>query len=97
VASWFDITAFAQPAAFQFGNEGLGIVRAPGLTITDFSLLREFRFTERIRLQLRGEFFNALNHTNLGLPGHTFGAAGFGLISGAKDARQIQVGARIAF
>ncbi len=71
-------------------------MRAPGLTNTDFSLLREFRFTERIRMRLRAEFFNALNHTNFGLPGHTFGGAGFGLISGAKDERQIQVGARIA-
>jgi hypothetical protein len=24
--------------------------------------------TERARFQLRGEFFNALNHTNLGTP-----------------------------
>ena len=63
-------------------------------TAMDFSLLREFRFTERIRLQVRGEFFNALNHTNLGLPGHTFGGAGFGSSSGSKDARQIQVGER---
>jgi hypothetical protein len=63
----------------------------------DFSALREFHVTERIRMQFRGEFFNALNHTNFGLPGHTFGGSGFGVISGAGPARQIQVGARIAF
>ena len=60
-------------------------------------MLREFRFTERIRMQLRGEFFDALNHTNFALPGHTLNGPGFGLISSARGSRSVQVGARIAF
>ncbi len=63
----------------------------------DFSLLRKFRITERFAAELRGEFFNAFNHTNLGNPGAGFGSAGFGLISSADPARQIEVGARIVF
>src|SRR5262249_53592117 len=97
VTGWFDTTAFAQPAPFQFGNEGLGIVRGASLAVTDFSVLRELRITERIRMQFRGEFLNALNHTNFNLPGHTFGGPGFGVISGSSAARTVQVGARIAF
>ena len=97
VSAWFDTSAFAQPAPFTFGNGGLGIVRAAGVVNLDFSILREFRMAERFRLQFRGEFFNALNHTNLGLPGHVFGGPGFGVISGSGPARQIQVGARLAF
>jgi hypothetical protein len=97
VAKWFDTAAFAQPAPFHFGNAGLSLVTAPGLVNLDLSVLREFRFTERIRMQVRGEFFDALNHTNFGLPGHSFNGPGFGLISGARGARQIQVGVRIAF
>jgi hypothetical protein len=97
IAQWFDTKAFSQPATFQFGNEGVGILRAAGLVNLDFSALREFKFTERIHLQLRGEFFNALNHTNFGLPGLTFGASNFGIVSSAGPARQIQIGLRIAF
>jgi hypothetical protein len=100
VTQWFDTAAFVQPAQYQFGNAGVGIVRAAGLVNLDFSLQREFKFTERVRMQLRGEFFNSINHTNLGLPGRTLNGAGFGVISGltaASGPRQIQVGARVAF
>ena len=97
VKRWFDTTAFVQPAPYQFGNLGVGVLRGPGLTNLDVSLLRDFRLTEKARLQLRGEFFNALNHTNLNLPGQTFGGAGFGVIGSSGPARQIQVGARISF
>ncbi len=97
VARWFDTSVFGQPAIFRFGNEGRNILRAPSLFTMDFSLRRNFNFSERICLQLRGEFFNALNHTNFSVPGRTFGSADFGFISGAGPARQIQVGARLEF
>ena len=89
---WFDASAFAQPAAYTFGNAGVGIMRGPGIVNLDFSLLRKFRVTERIATELRGEFF-----TNFGNPGAAFGSAGFGVISSAGAARQIEVGARILF
>jgi hypothetical protein len=97
VSRWFDTSVFSQPAAYQFGNEGVGLLRAAGVANVDLSVLRDFRLTERARLQIRGEFFNSLNHTNFNVPGLTFGGAGFGLIGGAGPARQIQVGARISF
>jgi hypothetical protein len=97
VARWFDTTAFEQPPQFQFGNEGRNILRASGLVNVDFSVLRNFSVTERVRLQFRGEFFNALNHTNLAVPGRTFGSPDFGVISGAGPARQIQVGVKLLF
>jgi hypothetical protein len=97
VSKWFDTAAFAQPANLTFGNEGVGMVRAPGLVDLDVSLARTFRITEKVRTEIRGEFFNALNHTNLGLPGQTFGASNFGVISSSGPARQIELGARIAF
>ncbi len=97
VAEWFNTADFAQPAPFTFGNEGVGIVRAHGLVNVDLSAIRSFRLTERLHAELRGEFFNAFNHTNFGLPGQTFGSAAFGVISSAGPARQIEVGARFAF
>lgn len=99
VAKWFNTAAFAQPATFQFGDEGVGTLQAPGLVNFDFSLLRDFRLTERVKLEFRGEFFNTFNRTNLGVPNATYGAANFGTISstGYNTARVGQVGARITF
>ncbi len=97
VAEWFNISAFAQPAALHFGNAGVGIVRGPGLINFDFSLLRDFYPIERIRLQFRGEFLNATNHTNFNPPNSSFGNANFGVISSAAPARQIQLGIRATF
>jgi hypothetical protein len=97
VAQWFDTGAFAQPGTLQFGNEGVGIVRAPGLVNLDASLARTFRITERLHTELRGEFFNSLNHTNFSLPGSTFKSPSFGVISASGAARQIELGARIVF
>ena len=81
----------------MFGNEGVGTLRAPGLAKFDFSLQRNFRLNGATRLEFRGEFFNAFNRTNLGLPGDIFGASSFGVISSAAPAREVQLGARIAF
>jgi hypothetical protein len=97
VTRWFDTGAFVQPAIYTFGNSGRNIVRAPGLFTMDFSVMRNFHLGEKRQLQFRGEFFNALNHTNFSNPGNTFGSASFGTISAAGSARQIQVGMRLAF
>jgi hypothetical protein len=97
VAEWFNTAVFSEPANLTFGNEGVGIVRAPGLVDFDLSLARTFNIKERFHAELRGDFFNALNHTNLSLPGTTFGSSAFGVISSSGPARQIEIGARIFF
>jgi hypothetical protein len=97
VSQWFNVAAFSQPAIRTFGSEGVGIVRAAGLIGVDVSLTRTFRLTERFGAELRGEFFNVLNHTNLGLPGTTYGSATFGVIGSSAAARQIELGARVFF
>ena len=97
VAEWFNVADFSQPANLTFGNEGVGVIRAPGVVDFDLSLARTFRIKERFRAELRGDFFNSVNHTNLGLPGTTFGSASFGVISSAGAARQIELGARVFF
>jgi len=107
VNKWFDTSAFvtlqADPSQngfvpFQaFGNSGVGILRGPGLATVDFSLAKDFGLTERQSLQFRTEFFNALNHTNLGIPSITIGS-GFGQITTtATPARQIQFGLKYRF
>ena len=98
LSQWFDTAAFAQPAVNTFGNAGPGIVRGDTLFNMDLRALRTFAIREGLRLQLRGEFLNAANHTNFQEPGSTFGGPGFGVVSAqATDARSIQLGLRLVF
>jgi len=102
VAQWFNTAAFAQPAAYTLGNAGAGIVRSPGLINLDFSVQRTFRMTERIHADLRGEFFDALNHSNFSNPGTVLGSSSFGVISSVRSmygspGRMVELGARIMF
>jgi len=44
------------------------VVYGPGFVNLDFSVIKDFKFGERFSLQLRGEFFNILNHPNFPIP-----------------------------
>jgi hypothetical protein len=57
-------TAITAPAPGTFGNAGRNIFRGPGLREWDFSIAKIWKFNERFKMQLRGEFFNILNHPN---------------------------------
>ena len=39
-------------------------VRSLGMTNVDLTLAKEWSVRERVKLQFRGEFFNAINHVN---------------------------------
>lgn len=96
---YFNPLAFAQPAPYTFGNapRTLPDLRGPGYFSTNLSLQRDFKFTEKSKLQLRAEAFNLFNRANFQAPGTTFGAAGFGVITSTEDPRQFQVAARLYF
>lgn len=97
-ARWFNTAAFATPAAFTFGNVGRNTVEGPGMQLMDLALSREFALAERAHLQFRAEFFNALNHTNLGTPNRFVNTPQFGTITTAMHpGREIQLGARMTF
>jgi len=97
---WFDTTAFAQPAAFTFGNapRTLPDVRSDSLKNVDFSLFKEFPFLEHNTVQLRAESFNGFNTPQFGVPGTVLGASDFGVVNTqANNPRQIQFGLRVIF
>ena len=94
-------SAYALPTQYTYGNEGRNLLYGPGLSNIDFSLFKSFNLRERLRLQIRAEFFNFFNTPSFRNPGSTLdftNLASFGNITGtAHDNRQIQFGAKILF
>ena len=78
--------------------------RGPGFWDVDMGVHKTFNLTERIGLQIRGEFFNLFNHANLYVEGSTadveFGTpilACKGCSGGSQDRRNVQLAAKIIF
>jgi hypothetical protein len=97
-SAWFNTAAFAAPPAFTFGNAGRNSVYGPGMQTLDFAVVRDFILTEATKFEFRAEFFNALNHTNLGTPDRFVNTPQFGTITeAATPGREIQLSARLSF
>jgi hypothetical protein len=104
-------SVFAIPAVtsgtstvFHFGNLGRNVLIGPGFSNIDFSILKNTRITERMRIQFRTEFFNIFNHPNLGQPGRIVGATNFGVIQSTRfptgdagSSRQVQFALKLLF
>jgi hypothetical protein len=72
--------------------------RGPGQTSIDFSVFKDFRFTERFNMQFRTEMFNLLNQANFGNPGNSMDNANFGQINSTSvNARLIQMALKLTF
>lgn len=99
IAKWFDTSAFAIPSPQAYGNAGRNILRGPGSNDLDMGISRSFPWgaKEARRVQFRAELFNALNHTNFGLPVSSIDSPAFGTIASSGPAREIQLGARLEF
>jgi hypothetical protein len=91
------------------GSLGRNAVVTPGEFDLDAAVGREFPIHERLRVRLRVEAFNLLNHTNLQTPNVSltattnssnqpvFNSPAFGIITAARSARFLQLVARIEF
>jgi len=85
----------------------------PALNRLDYSLFKNFRISERFRLQFRSEFFNIFNHPTFNAPGFggngvvaipgslTFTSSNFGKIGSTRfpsqDSRQIQFALKLYY
>jgi hypothetical protein len=98
---WFDTSAFTLPAQYTFGNMGRmhPSLRSDFVELFDFSIFKRFQVSgERVSLELRGEFFNVLNHPVFGSPNTTVGNALFGRVTGTANApRQTQLALKLLF
>lgn len=97
LARWFNTSAFVDPAPFTFGNSPRSVLRGPGMATTDLTLEKSIALGGGVRFDLRCEAYNLLNRTNFNIPGFTLGTPDFGVISSARPARTIQLGARLSF
>lgn len=89
--------ASASGAPIRPGNTGPGFVRAPGMWNVDFSLAKNFSLQENLRLQIRTDMFNALNHTNLSGLRTSINDVFFGQLLSTMGARIVQLNARLTF
>ncbi len=94
---WFDTSAFRQRETLEYNGLGrLPDVRSPGKNNWDFSMYKNTRLTEKLKLQFRAEVFNAANHPEYASPDGTFGGSNFGRITSTNTfARQAQFGLKL--
>ena len=97
VQRWFNTAAFQAAPVNTFGNSGRNILVGPGTNNFDFSILKDFRFTETMKLQFRTEIFNIFNHSQFLQPVTDPTSPAFGQITGARPAREIQFGFKFIF
>jgi len=98
-ANWFNTTCFATPTvSFRGGNESRNVIIGPPTTRFDATLAKNIRFSESKSLQLRWEVFNIFNHTNFTTLALAFSTpATFGTVTGVRDPRTMQLGAKFIF
>ena len=97
---WFNTTdTFQAPGQYAFGNSPrtFSNLRGPGYFSTNLSLQRNFKLAETARLQFRAEAFNLFNRANFINPVTILGAANFGRLLAAEDARQMQFALKLYF
>ena len=101
--NYFNTDAFLPPLAGTYGNAPRNFLVGPGISETDFSLVKKLLLTERLNLQFRTEFFDIFNHTNLNTPNPVvFTSATSGpsptagvITSTTTTSRQIQFGLKL--
>ncbi|MBL8229629.1 MAG: TonB-dependent receptor [Bryobacterales bacterium] len=94
---FFNTAAFAPAEAGAFGNLGRNAINGPGTNNWDVSLQKIFSFREHLKLEFRGEVYNAPHHFNYFGVATTVGAANFGQVTSATDPRTLQLGLRFSF
>ncbi len=93
----FPASDFPAPAFGTNGNEKYNLFRNPMYFETDASLLKDTAITERLKLQLRFDFFNLFNRANLYNVDSNLSSGTFGKATSQYNPRWIQLGANLTF
>lgn len=105
ILAYFNVSDFAAPAQYQYGNSRRNILYGPGTDQFDISLFKNIHFNEGTRyLQLRAEAFNAFNHPQFNNPNAQIGGSTAGRITSAgqpvlfqRTSREIQLATKFYF
>jgi hypothetical protein len=100
VDAWFNTSVFSPVA--RPGSLGRNVVIGPTFNNTDFSITKNTKLRDTVRLQFRTEFFDIFNHANFGQPGNVVGSPSFGQITNTRfptgesgSSRQVQFALRL--
>jgi Carboxypeptidase regulatory-like domain len=104
-ARFFDTSVFSPPPLGYIGNAGRVVFRGPGQNQWDLATFKDFAIRERTKIQLRGEFYNAFNHTQFSSVDTSakFDSTGkqingtFGQANGDRGGRVVQLALRLTF
>lgn len=96
---WFNTAAVTAPASLTGGNLGLQSNTGPAGRTLDFSLFKDFAFTERVKLQFRAEGTNVANTPQFSIPDNNRQNSTFGRVTstGSGTERHIQFALRLQF
>jgi hypothetical protein len=98
VTKFFNTAAFVPIASLPrgiYGNVGRNVLSGPATANTDFTLMKDIAVREPLRIQLRGEFFNAFNQVNFDNPNSAVASGSFGRILSAQPGRVIQLAVKV--
>jgi len=98
IDEWFNTNAFAPIAPYTMGNcpRNLPNTRSAALFNWDFSVFKTLNLFERVRMELRGEFFNILNHPVMGPPDSYLSDSTFGMVNvAANNPRAVQLALKV--
>ena len=79
------------------GNISSGEVRGPGFWNVDLSIGKNFSIAEKLKLQIRLDAFDSLNHTNLSSFSTDRTSSSFGRFTNTTGARVAQLNARLSW
>jgi len=98
ISAYFNTSAFVplnEVPRGVFGDARRGLIYGPGDVNTDLAIMRYFSLMSDVRLQVRGEFFNAFNQVNFNNPVTNVSSGNFGRITGAGSGRVVQLAAKL--
>jgi hypothetical protein len=87
-------SAFGSGPLGGFGNANRQFFHGPGLSNTDFGIMKRTAIKESIAFEIRAEFFNIFNHAQFFNPNGNFTSSQFGRVTSARDPRIGQVSAK---
>jgi hypothetical protein len=92
----------ANPSLATYGTFPRNSIRGPGIVNVDLTVSKTTAITERVKFEIRGEFFNFFNHAEFANPDTDIRSMTFGQIlntgvSNDPRPRIIQLAGRITF